>query len=112
MRPMNVGWWSRLPTVARRSTKRARWSYASFKPWAERLEDRTLLSTTPLTPDASTIVVWVGGSGDWSTPSNWSTGKVPGASDNVTISVPDDITVTHQSGNDTVLSLHSDEAFT
>jgi hypothetical protein len=65
------------------------------------LEDRRLLSS----------VFWSNSSGgDWDNPINWSTGKVPGASDDVTINVPG-ITVTHALGNqDAVHSLTSQAA--
>jgi hypothetical protein len=54
----------------------------------EELEDRTVPSA----------VSWVGGSGDWETVSNWSSGALPGPNDDVTINVTS-ITVTHTSGN-------------
>src|SRR6266849_1626555 len=56
----------------------------------ELLEDRTLLST----------VSWIGGSGDWNDTSHWSTGALPGATDDVQINVSG-ITVTHFSGSGT-----------
>ncbi len=50
------------------------------------LEPRTLLST----------VNWINAAGgDWDTGSNWSTGSMPGASDNVTIDLSPGVTVTH-----------------
>jgi hypothetical protein len=65
------------------------------------LEDRRLLSS----------VFWSNShGGDWDNPINWSTDKVPGASDDVTINVPG-ITVTHALGNqDAVHSLTSQDA--
>ena len=48
-----------------RSGRRRRCVAASLR--AERLEDRTLLAS----------IVWAGGNGDWSAPSNWIGGKVP-----------------------------------
>src|SRR5262245_44326721 len=45
---------------------------------------------------APAAVTWVAGSGDWNTGSNWSTGKVPGAGDDVTISALS-ATITHTS---------------
>src|SRR5262245_40545284 len=50
----------------------------------ERLEDRTV-------PSAAT---WIAGNGDWDVASNWSTGAVPGAGDDVDINVSG-ITITH-----------------
>jgi hypothetical protein len=46
----------------------------------------------------------VGGSGDWNTPSNWSTGSLPGPADDAVIDTSA-ITVTHSSGSHTVKSL-------
>ena len=61
------------------------------------LEDRTLLSS----------VSWINpAGGDWDTGSNWNTGSVPGASDDVTINLSPGITVTHsQNDADSVGSL-------
>jgi probable HAF family extracellular repeat protein len=68
-----------------------------FRPLPIRLEERTLLST----------VSWINPSGgDWDTPSNWSTGAVPGPSDAVVINLPG-ITVTHTAGDDSVNSITS-----
>ena len=50
------------------------------------LEPRTLLSSVSLINAAG---------GDWDTGSNWNTGSVPGASDDVTINLSPGITVTH-----------------
>jgi hypothetical protein len=59
-------------------------------------EDRTLLST----------VNWINpAGGDWDTPSNWSTGKLPGLLDDVVINVPGNVTITHSNFNDAILSL-------
>src|SRR5579871_6383598 len=58
-----------------------------FRPLLETLEDRTLLS----------IVSWIGGSGDWNDTTHWSTGSLPGATDDVQINVSG-ITVTHSAG--------------
>lgn len=38
-------------------------------------------------------VNWVGGDGSWNEPTHWDTGALPGASDDVIINVPGDITV-------------------
>jgi hypothetical protein len=77
-----------------RKGRRAR--QRNFRPLPIRLEERTLLST----------VSWINPSGgDWDTPSNWSTGALPGPSDDVVINQPG-ITVTHStSAIDTVNSL-------
>src|SRR5262252_913490 len=57
--------------------------------YLERLEDRTLPS----------VVNWINpGGGDWNTASNWSTGALPGASDDVVINHAG-ITVTHSASN-------------
>ncbi|HEX9729898.1 MAG TPA: Ig-like domain-containing protein [Gemmatimonadales bacterium] len=46
------------------------------------------------TANALTGIFWLGGSGDWSVGTNWSTGVVPGLGDTVFISVDGDYTVT------------------
>ncbi|MFO0969304.1 MAG: LamG-like jellyroll fold domain-containing protein [Gemmataceae bacterium] len=56
--------------------------------------------------------LWVGGSGDWNTTANWSNNTLPGANDDVYISVAGTQTVTHSSGSHTVRSIYSDENFT
>src|ERR1035438_1785816 len=56
-------------------------------------------------------VSWVGGSGDWNTATNWSTGALPGTHDNVVIGAGASITVTHSSGTHTVQSVQSQQAF-
>lgn len=67
----------------------------------EALERRRLL----------TAVSWIGAaSGDFDVAQNWSTGVVPGPTDDVTINVAG-ITVTHSAGVDTVNSLTTDEPF-
>src|SRR5438876_11550193 len=66
------------------------------RPEIEALEDRLVLSTISwISPD----------SGNWEIGSNWSGGAVPGASDDVIIDVPGNITVTHGTGSDSVHSL-------
>jgi hypothetical protein len=58
------------------------------------------------------VVSWVGGSGDWNTATNWSTGALPGPGDDVVISPANiSITVTHSSGTHIVSSLMSQVAF-
>ena len=67
-----------------------------FRPDVSLLEDRALLAT----------VTWVNpAGGNWVTPSNWSTGAVPGRGDDAQIDVPD-ITVS-VSGSDAVNSVTS-----
>jgi RHS repeat-associated protein len=56
-------------------------------------------------------VSWVGGSGDWNTPTNWSAGALPGPNDDVVIDQPGVITVTHSSGTRSVKSLLCQETF-
>jgi hypothetical protein len=69
----------------------------------ERMEQRTLLSTTPITW-ASDV------SGDWDNPAMWTGGVVPGPGDDAVIAFSD-ITVTHtSSASDSVNSLTSQGA--
>jgi hypothetical protein len=70
------------------------------RPWLEILEQRIVLST----------VYWSSASsGDWDTPSNWSTGQLPGPADDVVINQPG-VTVTHsQSNSDAVNSVTSSD---
>jgi hypothetical protein len=70
-----------------------------------------LLDAT-LHPIRAATVSWVGQSGDWSTVGNWSTGSLPGLSDDVVIPTGTSITVTHSTGSDTVNSIVSHQAFT
>src|ERR1039457_4410140 len=56
-------------------------------------------------------VAWVGGSGDWNTATNWSTGSLPGTNDNVVIGAGASISVTHSSGTHMVNSVQSQQAF-
>jgi hypothetical protein len=70
----------------------------AFRPGASQLEDRTLLSTTPIT--------WANDvSGDWDNPAMWTGGAVPGPGNDAVISFSD-ITVTHNtSASDIVNSV-------
>jgi hypothetical protein len=54
-------------------------------------------------------VTWTGaGGGDWATASNWSTGKLPGATDNVVIpALGSGAAIMHSTGDDTVASITS-----
>ena len=46
---------------------------------------------------------WIGGSGDWSNPANWSEGRLPGPEDDVLIDDPNsELTVTHSNGSHAV----------
>src|ERR1051326_8111721 len=56
-------------------------------------------------------VSWVGGDGDWSTVTNWSSAALPGQNDDVVIDRPGLITVTHSSGSHTVKSIFCQESF-
>jgi|CXWL01.1.fsa_nt_gi hypothetical protein len=51
-------------------------------------------------------------SGFWDVAANWSTGTVPGSTDDVLIDVPGDITVTHRSGITTVKSVVARDSLT
>ena len=51
---------------------------------------------------------WINPTGGfWDDPNNWESGVVPGSSDNVFISVPGDVTITHQTGTTIVNSIVS-----
>src|SRR5215472_2769454 len=53
-----------------------------------------------------TAVSWKNNvSGNWDVGSNWSTGVVPHATDDVTISTASAQTITHSAGSDTIASL-------
>src|SRR6185436_9015605 len=69
-----------------------------------------LLAFGTLRASAATIN-WIGGSGDWNTFTNWSTGALPGPGDDVVIDVPASVTVTHSAGAHTVKSVRSQEDF-
>src|SRR5207237_8060630 len=83
-------------TTRRRKQRRPR-PARSRKLLLESLETR-------LTP---AIVNWVNtNGGDWATPTNWSTGTLPSATDDVTIpALASGITITHATGTDTVNSV-------
>ena len=57
------------------------------------------------------IVSWVGGSGDWNTATNWSSGVVPRSTNDVVIDRPGELTITHSSGSHTVRSIQCQESF-
>jgi hypothetical protein len=61
---------------------------------------------------SAATVTWVGGSGDWNTAANWSSGALPGINDDVVINPTNTaITVTHSSGSHAVNSLTGQVAF-
>ncbi|QJW97713.1 beta strand repeat-containing protein [Frigoriglobus tundricola] len=62
--------------------------------------------------DVPATVSWINASGgDWDTASNWSTGAVPGASDDAVLSVTGNVTVTHSTGAaDAVRSISGTDA--
>jgi hypothetical protein len=61
---------------------------------------------------AAPVDSWINpGGGDWDTPANWSTGAVPGPSQDVTIKVPGNVVITHSTGTDHVHSIRSTDAF-
>ena len=70
-----------------------------------------LLVLLAILPLRAATVTWNGGSGDWSTPPNWSTGALPGINDDVVIGPGPAITITHSSGTDAVLSIQSQKPF-
>ena len=80
----------------------------AISPW--RLCAFLLIAT--LQPMRAETVSWVGQSGDWSTATNWSTGSLPGPSDDVVIPAGSSITVTHSTGSDTVNSIVCHQPFT
>ena len=54
---------------------------------------------------ANDVITWVGGSGYWDEPSNWSTGILPGTEDEVIIDVVGDIEITYRQNSTTVKNL-------
>ena len=55
-------------------------------------------------------IFWIGGSGDWSSPGNWSEGRVPAAEDDVLIDDPAaELTITLSGGSQSIRSLVSRE---
>ncbi|MFI5459938.1 MAG: hypothetical protein ACHRXM_31345, partial [Isosphaerales bacterium] len=76
------------PRVRRqpRSRRKGRMTRLS-RPWLESLESRLVLSVSWINPNG----------GNWDTASNWSSDSVPGASDDVTISIAVTNPITHSS---------------
>jgi len=83
---------------------------SNCSPWAT-LTRIGFALTFAITTNFAAEVTWTGGSGDWDTTNNWSTGALPGPDDDVVIDRPGDITVTHSSGTHSVKSLLCQEAF-
>src|SRR5439155_12875830 len=83
----------------RRESRRRK---ATIRPQVEPFEARTL---------PTNVVTWINPlGGDWDTPTNWSTGAVPGPADSVYINLPG-ITVTHASATaDSIKNLASVDA--
>jgi hypothetical protein len=71
-----------------------------------------LMSALAPTAGSAATVTWVGGTGDWSAPGNWSAGTVPGPSDDAVIPAGASITVTHSTGADAVNSIVCHQTFT
>src|SRR5262249_40948959 len=100
-------WWRKRMRIESKASRRERRRPAprrpaNVKPWAEVLEDRLLLATVTWNVDAN---------GFWDVASNWGTGVVPGAGDDVVIDrgTANPI-VTIRSGAQSVHSLTSNEA--
>ena len=68
--------------------------------------------TASVLPLGAAVVTWTGQSGDWSAAANWSTGSLPGPSDDVVIQAGPSITVTHSTGSDAVNSIVCSQVFT
>jgi hypothetical protein len=99
---MLLRWLQDMPkkVIARRQASRGRTVHRTGRVrqlWVESLEERTVPAP----------VSWINAAGgDWGTTSNWSTGAVPGAADDVTINLPGSVTVTHSANvTDTIHSL-------
>ncbi|OYD86629.1 hypothetical protein CDG77_33995 [Nostoc sp. 'Peltigera membranacea cyanobiont' 213] len=54
---------------------------------------------------SSNIVYWVGGSGYWDDLTHWSTGRLPGATDEVVIDVPQEVMITFRQGSTSIAKL-------
>ena len=83
-------------SLRRHAARRVRPVY--FRPRFDNLEDRVVPSTVHWTRPTS---------GNWDTATNWDSNAVPGAGDDVVIDVPGNITITHDTGTDTIQSLVS-----
>ncbi len=87
---------------------RSRWGEGLRVRCAFLLAALTQLST--LNFQLSAAVTWIGGSGDWNTPVNWTTGALPRPDEDVVMGVPGSITVPNPSGTHSIKSLPSQEA--
>ncbi|WDD36491.1 CARDB domain-containing protein (plasmid) [Nostoc sp. UHCC 0926] len=58
---------------------------------------------------SSNIVYWVGGSGFWDDLTHWSTGRLPGATDEVVIDVPQEVMITFRQGSTSIAKLTTQE---
>jgi len=72
---------------------------------------RVLCLAACLSISSAATVFWTGGSGEWNTPANWSTGALPGPGDDVVIDRPGTIIVTNSSGFHSVKSVLCQEGF-
>jgi hypothetical protein len=90
-------------TVRKRAGSRGR-SAMLHGALIELLEDRRLLA----------LVTWDGGGGDtdWRNALNWSGDALPGATDDVVIDVPGDVTITHHGAAAIIRSIQSQESLT
>src|SRR5262245_32257288 len=101
-----VNWLRPLAVRLTRHTTRRTTNPPAFRLRVEELEDRLVPAT----------VTWINpAGGDWNTAVNWSTGAVPGPSDDVIIDLPgqNTFTVTHTVPTvESVKSLNSQAAIT
>ncbi|MBI4002597.1 MAG: LEPR-XLL domain-containing protein [Nitrospira defluvii] len=74
------------------------------------VSDGVLTDSEPITlPLSGDHVCWINpAGGDWNVASNWSTGRVPTATDDVDIHQPGAYTITHSSGTSIIKSLTSE----
>ncbi len=94
-----ANWWKRPAQGSKTSSRRPqRCRIASFKPWLEGLEIRTVPST----------MQWTGGSGNFADTGHWVGGVVPGSGDAAVINVAG-VTVTNSSDH-TILGLTTSAA--
>ncbi|MCC5615425.1 matrixin family metalloprotease, partial [Nostoc sp. CHAB 5836] len=67
------------------------------------------LAELNLDTNSSSIVYWVGGSGYWDDLTHWSTGRLPGATDEVVIDVPQEVMITFRQGSTSIAKLTIEE---
>jgi hypothetical protein len=91
-------------TLGARANRRQRmtWLFMMLAAWFLAIETASIPAAT---------VSWIGASGNWNTPANWSAGALPGPADDVIINVPGNQTVTCSSGSFTVNSIQCQEDF-